>query len=465
MNDINLKSLEIKKIIASSIIYKNYKNIDLINIFFHEIMIYATNFYMLKISKKNYIKKINFPFLNVLYVKNIPKLYFENFDRKYRLIYKIINFLQSFFLYNTKIDIESNAQFQVKKFIIKNFFKYKFYQSINSKIFVADKDKQFDRIYALLEKISSVIEVKNKKNDFIFNFIKYVNSYISQTPVFAKSDTLIVGSNTNLLSRLNSAIYLSQGKKVISFSHGEHNSFILDEPVVGYAEMTYCSDYINFGKNPDFSKLKYSSPVMKLPKMHYRSSKIIKKYYKNKNVIHKNLDKETKVLYVPTLFSGYMRYGPFRDMEDDLYEKWQNAIMKLDYNITYKLHPKNKITKPLKYKKISRKNLKNILNKYDFYILDYISTASALLIGTDKPVIFFNLGMRNLLEDAKYKLKKRVFWVDIDLDKDLNFQIKKAINDFNQIKKNYVNEYTKDYSFSANDKSDVEILERVLSKN
>ena len=75
------------------------------------------------------------------------------------------------------------------------------------------------------------------------NFIKYVNSYISKTPVLAKSDALVIGSNTNLLSRLNSAIYLSQGKKVISFSHGEHNSYVLDEPIIAYAEAAYCSDY------------------------------------------------------------------------------------------------------------------------------------------------------------------------------------------------------------------------------
>ena len=103
-----------------------------------------------------------------------------------------------------------------------------------------------------------------------------------------------------------------------------------------------------------------------------------------------------------------MRYGPFRDIEDDLYERWQRTIMELDYNITYKVHPKNKIIKKLQYKKMLRKNLKDVLNKYDFYILDYISTACALLVGTDKPIIF-NLGKRNISEEAKDKLKKGFF--------------------------------------------------------
>ena len=52
---------------------------------------------------------------------------------------------------------------------------------------------------------------------------------------------------------------------------------------------------------------------MKFPNIHYRNSKIIKTYYKNKiNIEHVHLKNNSKVLYVPTIFSGNMRYGPFR---------------------------------------------------------------------------------------------------------------------------------------------------------
>ena len=138
--------------------------------------------------------------------------------------------------------------------------------------------------------------------------------------------------------------------------------------------------------------------------------------------------------------------------------------MSLDYNINYKIHPKNKIEPQSNYQKIVRKNLKDILNKYDFYLLDYISTASALCVATDKPIIYFNLGQRNLLKEAKELLKKRTFWVDIDFDKDLSFQINKAIKDFNEIKKSYVNHYTEKYSLSENNKSTIDILEEILNK-
>ena len=467
MNKTDLKSLEIKKLIETSIVYKDYMTIDLIGIFFHQIMIYATNFYIIKNNKKTYIGKINFPFLNNEYVKEIPTLNFDDsIRRKTSTIHKIIKFIQFFFPFSSSIDIEGegNAFFEKKIFIVRNFFKYKFNQTLNTKIFIKDKPGQIHNLQILLEKIAIVIDIK-EKDDFILNFIKYVNSYISQKPVLSKSDILIVGSNTNLISRINSAIYLSQGKKVICISHGEHSPYVIDEPSTGYGEFSYCRDYINFGRELDYSQLKYAYPIMKLPTVHYRNSKIIKSYYKNhKNIKYINLKNSTKKLYIPTIFSGNARYGPFRDIEDDLYQKWQNSIMSLDYNINYKIHPKNKNEPQSNYQKIVRKNLKDILNKYDFYLLDYISTASALCVATDKPIIYFNIGQRNLLKEAKELLKKRTFWVDIDLNKDLSFQINKAIKDFNEIKKSYVNHYTEKYSLSENNKSAIDILEEILNK-
>ena len=139
MNNTDLKSLEIKKLIESSIVYKDHITIDLIGIFFHQLMIYATNFYIIKNNKKNYIGKINFPFLNNEYVKEIPKLNFDdNIKRKTSAIHKIIKFIQFFFSFSTSIDIEGegNAFFEKKNFIVRNFFKYKFNQTLNKKIFI-----------------------------------------------------------------------------------------------------------------------------------------------------------------------------------------------------------------------------------------------------------------------------------------------------------------------------------------
>ena len=55
MNNIDKKALEIETIIRNYLIFKDYKDIDLVGVFFHEIMIYATNFYIIS---KNKIKEL-----------------------------------------------------------------------------------------------------------------------------------------------------------------------------------------------------------------------------------------------------------------------------------------------------------------------------------------------------------------------------------------------------------------------
>lgn len=465
MNMINLKSLEIEKLIRSHLLFKDYSRIDLVGVFFHEIMIYATNYYIIKTSKNKYPQEVKFPFLNSEYVQNLSKLNFEHtIDRKKSIKYKIIKFIQLFLPISKSIAIEDNVSINIKKFIIRNFFKYKFNDSTNTKIFLENKQEQINNLKILLEKIAFLLDIALKDN-FISNFVDYVNSYICEKPFKIKSDILVVGSNVKLVSRINSAIFLSQGKKVISIAHGEESFNILDESIIGYGEFTYCTYYLDYGKDIDRNNIDYRIPIFDYPRFYSRSSNYNGNIYKTKIIKNSQLDRKIKVLYCPTSFSGNQRYGPFRDIEDSLYQKWQESILSLDYDITYKAHPKSKIEVQLNHHKVVRENLKDVLLNYDFYILDYISTASALCVATDKPIIYFNLGMRNLQKEVKEIFKKRVYWVDIDMDKDFDTQINQAIEDFNLFNRKYVNEYTENFSLAEHSKSEIEVLENIIKES
>ena len=72
--------------------------------------------------------------------------------------------------------------------------------------------------------------------------------------------------------------------------------------------------------------------------------------------------------------------------------------------------------------------------------------------------------MRNLQKEAKEILKKRVYWVDIDMDKDFNAQINQAIEDFNHCNRKYVNEYTEKFSLAEHSKTELEVLNDLLEK-
>ena len=373
----------------------------------------------------------------------------------------MIELIQLFLPLKKSLLIEDNISIDLKKFILKNIFRYKFISSTNVKINLPDLLGQLDNLKRLIVDIANLLEIKNKIN-FVDNFIRYVESYMGNQLIECNSIALIVGSNASLNVRINSANYLSKGKKVISFCHGEHSAYVLDEPIIGYGDLSYCTDYVTYGKDQDFNKLEYAKPLFQLPKIHYRSSSEIGKYHKSDAILNVKLNKQVKILYIPTLFSGNLRYAPFRDIDDNLYRKWQESVLKLDLDITYKMHPKNKVEIDLsQYQvQVETRPLQKVLNQYDFYILDYISTASALCVATDKPILYLNLGMRNMSNEALNIFKKRVFWMDIDLNQSCVSQFQNMVKNYNNFY--FINEYTTRFSLSDSKRSEAKIIRNVI---
>ena len=64
--------------------------------------------------------------------------------------------------------------------------------------------------------------------------------------------------------------------------------------------------------------------------------------------------------------------------------------------------------------KIISDNFSYSYNQCDGYIFDHISTAFMIASATNKPIIYFNIGKRNLSIEAERIVKKRCFWIDID---------------------------------------------------
>ncbi len=83
-----------------------------------------------------------------------------------------------------------------------------------------------------------------------------------------------------------------------------------------------------------------------------------------------------------------MRYGPYRDISDRDYAFWQRRLLAKGYNISYKGHPNGREYINFKIDSFEERPLVDILDDYEKFILDYKSTASALLFATDKPIIF-----------------------------------------------------------------------------
>lgn len=428
---------------------------NLIKIFYKELLVYVSNFYIIKNSPFENNSTLMFPYLNTNYVNNQKKLKIKKFEKKNNLLnYLKIGFGKKLFMTNL---LSLN---KMEKILFAT--KYKVHFISNAKISLLNIEEQIFELNILLKKIMKFLNIKN--NNFSYNFLKFVMKYISEKNDFqnfkAKNSVLIVGTNMSINNRLVSAIFLQEkSNKVISINHANYPFYIYKEPI-REIEYSFCTDYISFG-NYNFSK-KLKKSIFNLPKFHFISSPQIENIYKSKKIDKINLVKNPKYLYVSNQFNKNHRYGPFRDMDDEIYYNFQKKLLSTFKNIDIKNHPKNFINyfkaKPL----LKKKNFDQILHLYDVYIFDYFSTAFSTAVATNKPIIYFDIGLRNLEKDALDLIKKRVYYFKINLDKPFGDQIKKSLlilKKNNYTKKNL---FTQKYSLNNKNKNINKLIDKII---
>ena len=112
------------------------------------------------------------------------------------------------------------------------------------------------------------------------------------------------------------------------------------------------------------------------------------------------------------MYSANKLYGPFRNLEDDIYKTWQEVILNIFPDITVKIHPKSLAGWGYKSKTESRGLIDCIL-EYEGIILDYCSTAATLAFSTNKPIVYFDLGLRNLTPEYKEDIRQRCHYIKV----------------------------------------------------
>lgn len=294
--------------------------------------------------------------------------------------------------------------------------------------------------HTISEKIIKHIELKDNKK---YNY-----------------DLVILDSLGNLESRKIAIQCKLQNIPLMGVSHGESIGD-LDEPLFGAVEQAYLDYYIGYGqKGCDVFKLGmynknlFNDDLIIIPS---NSNKVLK-IYENKYINKINAFKSSHVMYVPTSFNGNARYGPFRDIHDFAYLSWQlellNAIKKdlMPLKLTIKFHPKDRFNFYLdipELEVIKNGNLSDNIDKSDVFIFDFPTSAFSLALATNKPVIYFDIGLRNLSKIALEDIKKRCIYIRAN---PLN-----AADAINKVSKcmadKKTNHYTENYSLCDGTKS------------
>jgi hypothetical protein len=437
-----------------------------LGVFFHEIMKLSCSYHMCLNSGQRYEQSSPYPFVNSLYVDNVTR--FAGAEAREVKLSSIVKWISKFSRLKPsqcKITFSDANILNVKELVFKFLVKYEInFTPGKSLLYVQSEAKELHLLRETLTHIANIINVKFPV-PFIEDFVTYVKSQISESPFKTQSDVLVMGSPMDLRNRILGANYLQIGKPVIAFGHGYYSIYVCDEPIFGYGELSYCSHYVTFGQRHSFAEMGYLKTLTPFPKIYFRGADYISKVKARfPSEIKKNSQQnESKVLYIPTAFSDTKVYGPFRDMESHLYREWQEALATAQSGIYYKAYPgtdKNQI--PEKFKEVLLSNLKEIVQDYDLFIIDYFSTVSVIVQATDKPIIYFNLERRNFSPEAKRVIQERVFWVDIDMKRDLNSQLTEALEDFKKSSRGYLDNYTPNYVLNPAVKTEGMALKEIL---
>ena len=70
------------------------------------------------------------------------------------------------------------------------------------------------------------------------------------------------------------------------------------------------------------------------------------------------------------------------------------------------------------------RQLERCISEYDVLVLDYFATSAVLAIFSDKPMIYFNIGLRTMEQKFRHALESRCTLINIDFSDNWDDQIR-----------------------------------------
>ena len=439
---------------------------NLLNIFFYDILKLFTHILLkdyenrnkLNLKEFDHLTQHKWPYVshNEIKQKKIViqnKIFGKTFESKYKIILKnlYINFLnlknlpikrKTIFLKGvgiTKKDLKEFSNLKIKTLFLQN-----------NKIYLENYDLQLQKVSSYLNEIIEGNEILCSLRNLDAIIVSHIDSFISRKKIKSKrnlaGDIVICSSGIELDTRFIRDQFKKNNGKVVNVIHGG-SSGVLDEPLWGDVGDNYLADYvIGYGncyrENFEISKFQKNKNYI----YKYRNPLFEKIYNQSKKAQQSN-ELESNYYFPTTLRGGNFRHGPYQDIPDSIYLAWQDELYKLfGGNLITKMHPKEKFSflyNNKQCKKVTGK-FEDIMNDANLLVFDYFSTIFVEACATQKSVVFFDLGIRNINKLSLEKIKKRVIYFDILND---------GFPDYAEIEKRIItdkidNDFIKSYSIS-----------------
>lgn len=427
---------------------------NIIGVFFHEIMVYVTNFILLDEENGRHQAKLLFPFLNSEYVANpFPIKFSQTESTETSYLEKGLSVLSEirdlFVTKKIKVLCSRSRPRQLLKLLLSTLLISPGFVT-QEKLYLPKQEFQFSQLKMVL--VECFKRINRMVSDIVVtNFIEYARFLTGENEklVVRQDEVLLCSTTTDIDYRIIASNILAGGGSVISVIHGLADIFRIDEPVMGYGDSSYCTHMILPGSNKITTGQYNKSLHCKSARIYGCGSKEIKKIHQQKKKIV--FGRKAKGLYIANGMSApdNKRYGPFRDIPQYEYEAWQKELMQNKSDLILKgldCIDYSSITNAEKLAFGFLENNPKFFTDYDYYVVDYMSTGLELAAATDKPILYFNLGIRNIAPEAVELYKQRVFWVDVDLENDLKKQLDLVFHVFFESNKTWRNPVTETIS-------------------
>jgi hypothetical protein len=422
---------------------------NIIGLFFHDLMIHFSGIIIQREFIGNYGEDIAFPFVSKNYA-------FQPFLVDSDQYFGHSNKSEPLPMWRTKGVISVAAGDAVplsasEERLLRSCFSLLTWFQPFAKAFLPDRERQLERVSMVVDELATKYDI-TERDCLIQNWSLYASHHTCADCIPTKENILVVGTRASLQNRKLAINFLQQDRPVIGMTHGEITNSIFDEPLFGYGELGLCTTLVDYGSKRVGGR--YNSPLAEPVTVIGRTSASVKKLYNGGESVFDWGKGNRRFLYVPTIYNGNLHYGPYRGFEDSLYFTWQEQLLAVLPDATIKAHPK---CAPLAlWKKIDLRPLEVCLSEYDVLVLDYYSTAATLAISSDRPVIFFDIGLRNLVSAYKDLVRSRCHYVDIDWGENLQDQINEALRDLMTVPIAWDNSFL--HPFSITNQTSTEVL-------
>lgn len=401
--------------------------------FFHDLVVHFTGIIIHRNAIGDYEEKVPFPWVNREYALSPFELGPMGFPQKNRPngLRELIRSIGLFpVAVGQSIPVGCDSRFFSEK-ALKLFMTV----SENEELFIPHYDAQISMLRSLVFEICHEYEIRNAPNIWK-NWIQHLSLHTTSAQKRVSKRGALIGTRNNLENRKLALNFLQQDKRVVGFTHGELSNNIFNEPVYSYSDRTLCTTLIEYG---DFSpEITSYSPIIAPEKEIRRDSQLVRKQFCPNSAIVPARLTDANVLLIPTMYQENHLYGPKRSYETLKYYDWHKTLEFCIPNLTVKVHPKTRF-RPKFLHPVESRPLEQCIPDYDLLVFDFIASGVALALFSDKPVIYFDIGLRTINSQFKSELEDRGSVYEIDFDRNWEEQIREALDRFQKIDRIFSN--------------------------